>query len=76
MLLVIILEVKNAFVHLLTCAFCKSAAKKKKKSLGRILKISFVETLGSCNWLSTTSQSERMTFHLNPKKSTLEKEVP
>lgn len=75
MLLVIILEVKNAFVYLLTCAFCKSAAK-KKKSLGRILKISFVETLGSCNWLSTTSQSERMTFHLNPEKSTLEKEVP
>lgn len=52
--------------HLLNCAFCKSVA---KKSSDRILKISFVETLGSCNWLSTTSQSERMTFHPDPKRA-------
>lgn len=49
--------------------FVSQLQKKKKKSLGRILKISFVETLGSCNWLSTASQSERMTFHLNPEHS-------
>lgn len=55
--------------------FCKSVAKKKKKSLDGISKISFVETLEFYNCLSTRIQSERMTFHLLPKKSTREREV-
>lgn len=48
-----------------------SPHQKKKKSLDRLSKISFVDTLGSCNYLSTTIQSERMTFHLLSKKRAL-----
>lgn len=55
----------------LTVLFVNRLQKKKKKSFGGISKISFVKTPGSCNWLSRTIRSERMTFRPLPQKRAL-----